>query len=425
MTPGARVAAAIDVVADIEARRRPAADAIKDWGLAHRFAGSGDRAAIASLVYDALRLRASSAFMLGAETPRALLLGMLARRGGAPLEALFTGEGHAPPALDDAERAALAAAALADAPAHVAGDLPEWLSASFERAFGADLVAEGRALADRAPLDLRVNGLKAIRPKAAELIAHLKPSPTPIAPLGLRVPPRPDGRAVAVTAEPAYLKGVVEIQDEGSQIAALLSRAAPGEQALDLCAGGGGKTLALAAMMNNRGQIFATDDDARRLAPIHARIERAGARNVQVRTPRDRTPPVADLAGRLDLVLVDAPCTGTGTWRRNPDAKWRIRPGSLAEKLKVQDHILDMAADLLLGRGRLLYVTCSVLPDENDDRIEALLGRRGDLAPLAPDDLAARAGLPALARFRTRHGLQLSPHRTGTDGFYAAMLEAR
>ena len=198
-----------------------------------------------------------------------------------------------------AERERLAAASLDGAPAHVAGDFPAWLEPSFAAVFGARLVEETAALALRAPVDLRVNTLKGARDKALASLAHLNAAPTPLSPLGLRLPLTPEGRNPALAAEADYVKGRVEIQDEGSQLAALLSAAKPGEQVLDLCAGAGGKTLALAAMMQNKGQIYASDDDGRRLAPIYKRLERAGARNVQVRAPRRGQDALADLAGAL------------------------------------------------------------------------------------------------------------------------------
>src|SRR6185312_7986601 len=173
-----------------------------------------------------------------------------------------------------------------------------------------------------------------------------------------------DAKSPAIHAEPSFLKGLVELQDEGSQLAALFSGAKAGEQVLDLCAGAGGKTLALAAMMENKGQLFASDDDKRRLAPIHDRLARSGARNVQVRTPKSVGTEVDDLKGRMDLVLIDAPCTGTGAWRRNPDAKWRMRPGALEQRLKEQAEVLDRAVPMLKPGGRIAYITCSVLDDE-------------------------------------------------------------
>ncbi|HKH81554.1 MAG TPA: RsmB/NOP family class I SAM-dependent RNA methyltransferase [Methylovirgula sp.] len=425
MTPAARVAAAIEIITDIETRHRPAADALKDWGLGHRFAGSKDRAALASLTYDALRCRSSAAWIMAAETPRAIILGSLREMRGLSVEqvaALCTGEGHAPAPLSDDERSRLETASLDTAPAHVRGDFPEWLAPSFAAVFGDAAVEEGRALATRAPLDLRVNTLKTTRDKAAAALHHLGAAPTPLSPLGLRLPLLEDGRSPSLAGEPAYVKGLVEIQDEGSQLAALFCAAQPGEQVLDLCAGGGGKTLALAAAMENRGQIYATDRDARRLAPLYQRLERAGTRNVQVRTPRRGSDILADLETRCDLVLIDAPCTGTGTWRRNPDAKWRVRPGALMQRMKEQDEVLESAQRFVKQNGRLIYVTCSLLRDENEDRIEAFLENHADFAAIGAAELAGAAGLPELAGFASRlgPGLRLSPLTSGTDGFFIA-----
>jgi 16S rRNA (cytosine967-C5)-methyltransferase len=427
MIPAARAAAAIEVLGDIETRRRPAADAMKDWGLSHRFAGSGDRAAIASLVYDALRRKASSTWIMGESSPRAEILGALKQMRGLDVNgvaALFSGEGHAPAKLSEAECARLAAADLSGAPAHVLGDFPDWLTPHFEASFGPQAADEGRALAERAPVDLRVNLLKGTREKALAKLAYLAPAPTPLSPVGLRIAVRPDGRGPPLASDPAYVKGLVEVQDEGSQLAALLAGAKPGMQVLDLCAGAGGKTLALAASMRNQGQIYAADSDSRRLAPIFARLARSGARNVQVRAPRGREDALADLKERCDLVLIDAPCTGSGAWRRNPDAKWRIRPGALEQRINDQDETLENALSFVKSGGHIVYVTCSVVRAENEDRIAELLKRHDDLLPIDADAQASAAGLPALAEHRSPSGpgFRLSPRATGTDGFYIAML---
>ncbi len=427
MIPAARVSAAIEVLSDIETRRRPAADAMKDWGLAHRFAGSGDRAAIASLVYDALRRKASSAYIMGEASPRAELLGALLRTRGLnaeAIEALFSGEGHAPAKLSETERQRLVAADLTGAPPHVLGDFPEWLAPQFEASFGADAADEGQALAERAPVDLRANLLKTTRDKVLDVLAHLSPQPTPFSPVGLRIAIRPDGRGPALNAEPAYVKGLVEVQDEGSQLAALMGEAKPGMQVLEHCAGAGGKTLAMAAAMENQGQIYATDADGRRLAPIFDRLARSGARNVQVRSPRGGKDVLADLEGRCDLVLIDAPCTGSGAWRRNPDAKWRIRPGALEQRIKDQDETLEKALRFVKRGGRVVYATCSLFRAENEDRVAAFLARHDDMLPLDAGAQARRAGLAALAEHRSPFGpgFRLSPRTTGTDGFYIATL---
>lgn len=434
MTPSARLSAAIEVVAEIETRRRPAADALKDWGLSHRFAGSGDRAAIAGLVYDALRRKSSAAWLMGEATPRATLLGMLRRERGLDGEAIATlcnGGRHAPSPLTEVEAAALAAGSLTGAPAYVEGDYPEWLDPQLQRVFGEERAAEGAALASRAPLDLRVNTLAVERDDALAKLQHLDAAPTRWSPIGIRIRLAAEAKSPAIHAEPIFLKGQIEIQDEGSQLAALLADAKPGEQVVDLCAGAGGKTLALAAAMDNRGQIYATDLDKRRLAPIHARLDRAGARNVQVRTPTGRggSDVLADLAGRADLIMIDAPCTGTGAWRRNPDAKWRIRPGALTERLKEQQSVLERAATLAKPGGRIAYVTCSVLPEENNDQVVAFLTRHPDFSVEKPVDtakvLGERAYLFARAALISDQGLLMTPRRTDTDGFFVSLLRRR
>jgi 16S rRNA (cytosine967-C5)-methyltransferase len=429
MIPAARISASIEVLADIEIKRRPANDALKEWGQMHRFAGSGDRAAIAGLVYDALRRKASSAYVMGEATPRAVMLGMLRLErelGVDAVASLFSGARFAPEPLSDGERQRLSAASLQDAPAHVAGDYPDWLDTSFVTIFGEARAEELSALASRAPIDLRVNPIKADRDRASAELGEYNPEQTSWSPWGLRIPVAPDAKSPAIQSDPAFIKGHVEIQDEGSQLAALLSGAKPGEQVVDLCAGAGGKTLALAAMMENSGQIYATDTDKRRLAPIHARLERAGVRNVQVRTPRGATEILDDLAGKVDLVLIDAPCTGTGSWRRNPDAKWRLRPGALEIRRRDQVAALDRAVPPLKANGRIAYVTCSVLDEENGAQIRDFLARHPDFVVEKPEQVAAALGersfLFLKAALVSETGILMTPRRTGTDGFFISVL---
>ncbi len=350
---------------------------------------------------------------------------------GVPdIEALCSGARFAPSPLTDAEKTALDADTLATAPAHVQGDYPDWLDPYLARMFGDDRAAEGEALASRAPLDLRVNTLMTERDDMVPRLSHLGAEPTRWSPVGLRIRLKADAKSPGIHAEPPYLKGQIEIQDEGSQLAALLAGAKPGEQVIDLCAGAGGKTLALAAAMENHGQIYATDSDKRRLAAIHERIARADARDIQVRTPKGagsgEADILTDLAGRADLVLIDAPCTGTGTWRRNPDAKWRIRPGALAERLKQQEAVLERAAGLVKPGGRIVYITCSALVEENGDQIRAFAGRHPDFSVEKPANvvkaLGERAYLFGRAVLTSGEGLLMTPRRTETDGFFVSML---
>ena len=429
MTPGGRLAAAIEVLTDIERYRRPAGDALKDWGLAHRFAGSGDRAAIGGLVFDALRRRSSAAYLMGASTPRAVLLGALRLERGMSLDAiarLADGARYAPAPLDDAESNALAAVPPDDAPAHVRGDYPDWLDPYFAAVFGEERAEEGAALSCRAPVDLRVNTLKADRDTAAAALAHLRAASTPWSAIGLRIALSAEAKSPPLLAEPAYINGLIEIQDEGSQLAVLLSGARPGETVVDLCAGGGGKTLALAALMKNSGHICATDTDIRRLAPIYARIERAGVRNVEVRTPRGDAEVLGDLAGTADLVLIDAPCTGVGAWRRNPDAKWRVRPGALQQRVKAQDTVLARSVHLVKPGGRIAYITCSLLDEENGARVRAFTSRHPEFAVVPADEVAGALGAERtqfLAAVKvSAEGLLMTPRRTGTDGFFVSVM---
>jgi 16S rRNA (cytosine967-C5)-methyltransferase len=295
-----------------------------------------------------------------------------------------------------------------------------------ERAFGDARAEEGAALASRAPLDLRVNSLKADIDITATALSDLNPEQVRWSPWGLRVRLSADAKSPAIHAEPVFLKGMIEIQDEASQMATMLSGAKPGEQVVDLCAGAGGKTLALAAMMQNKGQIFATDDDKRRLAPIHDRLKRSGARNVQVRSPKSVGSELDDLSGRMDLVLIDAPCTGTGTWRRNPDAKWRIRPGALEQRQKEQAVVLDRAVALIKPGGRIAYVTCSVLEEENGAQVRAFLGRNPSFVVEAPEAatqvLGERALVFSKAARLSGEGILMTPRLTGTDGFFVSLL---
>ncbi|MEA2883875.1 MAG: rRNA (cytosine967-C5)-methyltransferase [Bradyrhizobium sp.] len=429
MTPAARLSAAIELIDAIDTQRVPAAKALKEWGTAHRYAGSGDRAAIAGLVWDVLRRRASSAWIMDDDTPRARVLGMLKVERGMDADAIATlcdGGRFAPAPLSDAERAALASRSTAGAPPYIAGDYPEWLDTYLTEVFGDERAAEAAAMASRAPLDLRVNTLKAKREKVLASTGHLGTTPTPWSPVGLRIELGADARNPGIHAEEVFIKGAIEVQDEGSQLATLLSGAKPGEQVIDLCAGAGGKTLALAAMMQGKGRLIATDSDKRQLAPIHERLSRAGVHNADVRTPKGPSDPLADINASADLVLIDAPCTGTGTWRRNPDAKWRMRPGALEVRLKDQVEVLDRAAGLVKPGGRITYITCSVLPVENAAQVRAFVERHPEFAIVPPSQTIAALGDKAAdfaaATLQSAEGLLMTPRHTGTDGFFVSVI---
>jgi len=431
MRDGGKIQAAIEVLRDVLERRTPVKDAVRDWGKRSRFAGSRDRAWISGLVVDALRRKNSIEHAMEATGARALALGALKHAWDwdvRKIEEALKDE-HAPSALQGKERENLLLAPDPSAPPHVQGDYPEWLAPHLQRAFGPDAVPEAMAMASRAPIDLRVNTLKSDPEKAGRALEGVKARQMPELKNGFRIP-APDAieRGEAVEAIPAYSKGWVEVQDMGSQIAAAASCAAPGEQVLDYCAGGGGKTIAMAAMMQNKGQIFAHDIDGRRLSALIPRIDRAGIRNVQLRHPKENAS-IEDLTSAMDLVMIDSPCTGVGTWRRKPDAKWRVTPSALDKRMQDQAMILRTACNYVKPGGRLVYVTCSFLMEENEDQFASFLADRNDFKAEDAADAAIKSGQltekgAALVRKcrRPDGSVRLTPRTAGTDGFYMAVM---
>jgi 16S rRNA (cytosine967-C5)-methyltransferase len=424
MRLGGRLAAAIEVLDDMDGRHRPAADALKDWGLSHRFAGAGDRAAIGNIVYDALRRRRSASWLLDDDTARARAFGALLLEGGMDARALnagLKGDRFAPAPLSEDEIGRAMTRRLADAPDAVRADCPDWCVPLFIRAFGESWIGEAAALSQRPPLDLRANTLKTGREKVLHALKDTGAEPSPIMPAGVRIPPVVgNGRHPNVQVEPAFQKGWFEIQDEGSQIVADLAISGGASQVLDFCAGAGGKTLALSAAMQNHGQIFAHDADKARLAPIFDRVRRAGCRNVQIVQPMG----LPALENSMDLVLLDAPCTGSGTWRRRPDSKWRLTDRQLDQRKAEQVAILDDAKRYVKPGGRIAYITCSVFREENADRIAAFLARHGGFRPLDHVELwrAVHADRPGSALVDAEGGIVLTAERTATDGFFCCVL---
>ncbi|WP_269582148.1 RsmB/NOP family class I SAM-dependent RNA methyltransferase [Roseibium sp. Sym1] len=427
MKDGGRLAAAIEVLTEVETRHRPVQIALRDWGASHRFAGSGDRTVIGNLVFDALRNKASLAARLGDGSPRALALATYCLTWAKGLEALVAvleEDRHAPEALSDRETTCLTTAEPPVlTPAQMA-DVPDWLWGRFQAVFGGEAVEEGRALATRAPVDLRTNTLKSDREKMLKRLAHTGALATPLSPVGLRIEAKPGlGRMPHVQAEEGYRKGWFELQDEASQLAAHLAQAKPGDQVLDYCAGGGGKTLAFAAAMQNKGQLYAYDADRLRLAPIHERLQRAGARNIQVRDPASSS--LEDLEGQMDLVFIDAPCTGTGVWRRRPDSKWRLTEKALEDRIEDQHHVLDNARRYVKPGGRLAYATCSVLPEENQDQAAWFLEKNPDFQPISALEVWQETLPDAKApRYVSERGdILLTPASTATDGFFISLFQ--
>ncbi|MGZ3195773.1 MAG: RsmB/NOP family class I SAM-dependent RNA methyltransferase [Croceibacterium sp.] len=390
MTPAARVQSAIELLDSIIAAARtkgaPADRILAEWFRGNRFAGSKDRRAIRELVYGAIRA-------CGPLPPngRAAMLRMA--EGDPALTALFDGSPYGPAELQPGERVA------------VGGIAPVWL----ETALAVSEIAgpEATALLDRAPLDVRVNTLKA----SGEAIA-LPVEARPIeAPNGLRLQP-----GTAVEQWDAYQGGLIEVQDGGSQLACEAVAARPGETVIDLCAGAGGKTLALAAAMNNAGTLIAADTDRGRLSRLRPRAERAGALVAEtvLLDPDHELEGLAAWLGKANAVLVDAPCSGTGTWRRNPESRWRLAPADLERLVAIQARLIEIASKLVRPGGRLIYVVCSLLDAEGAGQVASFLAAHPDWRADPPE-------LPLGTRRGT--GVRLTPFHDGTDGFFIARLE--
>lgn len=423
MQLGGRMAAAIEVLTDIETRHTSAAMALHDWGRAHRFAGSGDRAAIGNLVYDVLRGKAGLAQLMGGDAPRGLVLAVLVFGWGLVVDEVASAAAHkfGPGALTAGEEEKLrGASALEPHP-----NVPDWLIPSFKAAFGSDWERQGAALSERAPIDLRVNSLKATREQVLEALAGFGAEPGPLSDLAVRIPATVGAkRAPNVEIEAAHGRGWFEVQDAGSQVAAALSGVKPGDTVLDLCAGAGGKTLSMAAQMQNEGRLFAHDRDKRRLRPIYERLTRAGVTNVEVIGPDDKAA-LSALDGQMDIVFVDAPCTGTGTWRRKPDAKWRLREKTLAQRLVDQQTVLATAAKKVRPGGRIVYVTCSVLPEENTEQVARFCADTPSIKIVPVGELWENTSNLPCPVSANNHAdkLLLTPADQSTDGFFVAVLE--
>ncbi|MGH7067947.1 MAG: RsmB/NOP family class I SAM-dependent RNA methyltransferase [Acetobacteraceae bacterium] len=431
MTPGARVEAAIALTqAVLDTPRRPADELATAFFRARRYIGAADRRAVAGHLWQILRCRRRLCWWLGVGRPDGrpdarLLLGASLLLSGAPLVSLaefFSGARFAPLPLGPAELAVLRpleGLALDDPamPEAVRLEIPDCLLGPLAARFGDALEAELAALALPAPLDLRVNLLKATREEARDALSRegIFATPTPLSPWGLRLAHR-----TTITGSRAFRSGLIEIQDEASQIAALLVDAQPGERVADLCAGSGGKTLALAMVMQNQGHIVAADISASRLEAAASRLLRAGVGNVERHLLRADDRWAERNAGKFDRVLVDAPCTGTGLWRRRPDQRLNIGADELAEYPRRQAAIIDLAAGLVRKRGRLVYATCSLLVEENEAEVSGFLARHAEFAEVHPATSLPAAGLRAGA-----HGLLLTPLQHATDGFFVALLEKR
>jgi 16S rRNA (cytosine967-C5)-methyltransferase len=437
VTPSARLQAVIELLTEIETAPRPADALVSDYFRARRYIGSHDRGAVSFMLYDALRHHARLGWWLekfGTKpAPRARILSYLVlveKKSTRLIDELFSGGKFAPTKLDDDDRALLHkleshTVSHPHMPEEIAAECPDWAYAALKARFGKGFMREMEALLRPAALDLRINALKTTRGHALKEMekAGLKAIPCRFSPFGIRIAERP-----SLIVLPALKEGRIEIQDEGSQLVALLVDAKPGMRVVDFCAGAGGKTLAIAAAMQNKGRVIACDVLEKRLKRSTERFRRAGLHNIEVKPLKsERDPWVKKHKGDFDRVLVDAPCSGTGTWRRNPDQRWRsgqadarlraLGPG-LETLVKLQAEILDSAARLVKKGGRLIYATCSLLPEENERQIEKFLETHKNFR-LVPyrDILTECAGLS--------HGdyLMLTPAQHETDGFFAAAME--
>ena len=412
MTPSARLQAVVEILQGLEETAQPADRFLRDWFRARRYAGSKDRAAISERTYAVLRHRSSFAWRMGSADARSLVIAsLLAERFSADsIAALFDGKGYGAAPLGEAERSALSSPPPAgEPPLHVRGEFPPFLEAELRRVFGPALLDEMIVMQARAAVDLRVNTLKASRETVLETLRAegFTVEPTPYAPHGLRLP---SGEGSAkLSATPLFAAGAFEFQDEAAQIAALLCAAKPGMRVLDLAAGAGGKSLALAALMHNKGEIVAHDTSPARLRPLAPRAARAGATIIRSLPPH----------GAFDVVLIDSPCSGSGTWRRQPELRWRTTPDGLKALTGLQDELLEQGAAL---GGRLVYATCSILPRENEDRVAHFLSRHAEFAVLSASavwsEVAGTAPPPGMDRF-----FKATPLQTGTDGFFTAVLQ--
>ena len=420
MTPGARLQAAIEILEGLNTTAQAADAYLRDWFRSRRYAGVKDRAAVAERVYRVLRHRASFAWRMNSGEGRALVLASLLadNESAEAIQRLFSGEGHAPQPLTEAELVALRAP-NGEPPPHVRDEYPLWLEPELLRTFGAELPDEMQAMNARASVDLRVNTLRASRDDMLIGLGSLgvEAQRTPFSPVGLRIASAEGLGALQHTQ--FFQTGAFEFQDEASQLVTQLCGARPGQSVLDLAAGAGGKSLALAALMRNEGDILAFDVEARRLKQLPPRARRAGATIIRT---TDRRGGPAWGKGTFDVVLVDAPCSGSGTWRRNPELKWRLTPERLRDLAGLQSWLIDDGARHTRPGGRLVYVTCSLLRSENEDICSQFLERSPEFRLVPAAEAWKDAGLPLPPPDGIGDFFRASPRRTATDGFFACIM---
>jgi 16S rRNA (cytosine967-C5)-methyltransferase len=428
MRPAAQVQASIELLDEIHQTGYPADRLMAQYFRANRYIGSKDKAAISEHIYTVLRNRLSYSYLLnkaGITDDSRFLMAVMLLQQGQSLDSLFDGQKHSPVAFASSTLSQLEAIRfeqLDEAPDHVQLNVPEWIASQLKAALGDSFGFEMQAANERAHTDIRVNLLRSTVAQTQHMLAkaNYAAEACELSPWGLRFKHR-----VALFGLDIFRQGWFEVQDEGSQILALASQAKPGEKIVDFCAGAGGKTLAMAAMMKNKGSIYACDVHSKRLKQLKKRVVRAGADNVrihQLTSEHDKW--VKQHKGIADTVLIDAPCTGTGTWRRSPDSRWNLKPEDLQNLIELQQSILQSASRLVKPGGQILYATCSLLNEENELQIEQFLKNNSsfELGDLAIVELME----PHKAKVDYQnHQLRLYPGRSGTDGFFVCALRLK
>ncbi len=427
MQQAARVQSAIDIMENIAEARIPMDNTIRDFMSHKRYIGSKDRKFIVELVYNAMRAHARIGWWLERikieDTPRARAMAFL-MLNGQDITNLFTGENHQPAPLNDKEQCA--AQELrgqdidhADMPENISCECPDWAADKLKPIWGGNFKDQMLAMLPPAAMDLRVNTIKVTREQAKASLAKddVETIETPYSPFGLRAIGKP-----YMSATKAFHKGLVEIQDEGSQLIALMCDVKPGMRVLDYCAGSGGKTLGIAAMMEGKGIIYAMDNSTRRLEKGRRRYKKADIHNVEVRSLEEEKNRkwLRRQKSAIDVVLVDAPCSSSGTWRRNPDYRWNTYGPSLEEIVQIQSEILERVADKVKPGGRLVYATCSLFTEENEEQVEKFLTKHNNYKIVAIKDVWNKeyGDIPIQSDF-----MRLTPKDHKTDGFFTAILQ--
>lgn len=439
MRPAARLQAVIEILDGVEEGIRtltiPADRVVADYTRNRRYIGSKDRRAISALSYDVIRRRGRHVWRLGGVglpvTGRALLISHLAHTAPGGLTMFGDEAAHSPEILSEVEQQAVAQfpffETTSQKPISAEHEVPEFLEAALRQRFGADFDVAITSLNAIAPLDVRSNPIKPDIELSNDLIkASESIEKTKLSPIGYR-----SDNKVRVTGTDLYTSGRIEVQDEAAQVACYLVDAQPGMAVVDLCAGAGGKSLLLSALMENKGQLFAFDASGKRLSALMTRSQRSGCRNIQVKAiperGNNRESILDGLAGKADRVVVDAPCSGTGTWRRNPDQRWRLSSAQIAEYASVQLALLTEAAQMVKSGGRLVYMTCSILHEENEAVVDAFFATQGTinwkLANFKPIWNKILPGEAPQTAAKNEAMLQFVPHQHQTDGFFVAIIE--